>query len=166
MLWRDYNVHKDQELDLWISPSYDEKAQLINQFAFFHESVSEQHKWYVEHPNEMSNIADLFKVVEINGEIIALFILNYFTDDGGRFMVGINPMVIHPKKINQGYGQRILADFMKHVETIVNGKVEVISAGIDLRNQKSTVIFKKLGFQEVGRAPDDPEFVYYEYPYA
>lgn len=163
MLWRDYDLHMDKDLDLWVLPSYDTNVQLINRFAFFDEPVSEQFNWYLNNPNEGSNIADFFKVVEIGEETIAFFILNYYTDEKERFVVGINPIVVHPKKINKGYGQKVLREFMENVETIVKGKVDVIYAGIDRKNISSTKIFTKAGFKEVGNAPDDEDFIYYEF---
>ncbi|HLT64843.1 MAG TPA: GNAT family N-acetyltransferase [Flavobacterium sp.] len=160
--WRDYNIDKDKEIDGWILSSYSENADLINSYAFFNESVSEQYNWYMAHPFEMSNIADYFKVVEIDHKPIGLLILNYFKDDKDRLVLGINPIAINPKKINQGFGTSILSDLLINAKKIIGQKVDIFYAGIEEKNIISTKVFKKLGFQEVGRSPDDKEFVYYE----
>ncbi|MCJ7842301.1 GNAT family N-acetyltransferase [Lederbergia sp. NSJ-179] len=161
MKWRDYDIDLDKEIDSWILPSFSKNADLINTFAFFNEPVSKEYHWYKTHPLEMSNIADYFKVVEIDNEPIALFIFNYYKDDYGRLVLGINPMAIHPKKINKGYGTIVLADLIANTEEIMGQMVEIIYAGIDEKNIISTKVFKKFGFKEVGRT-DDKEFVYYE----
>lgn len=160
--WRDYDVNVDKKIDAWILKSFSENAALVNEYAFFDEPISKEYKWYKDHPLEMSNIADYFKVVEIKGETIALFIFNYFSDDDKRLVLGINPMTIHPKRMNQGYGTRILSDLVANAEEIIGHKVDVITAGIDEDNIMSTKVFTKVGFEEVGRT-DDKKFVYYEW---
>ncbi|GIN74444.1 hypothetical protein J14TS2_49190 [Bacillus sp. J14TS2] len=161
MKWRDYDIKIDKKIDAWILPSFSDNANLINKYAFFHEPISQQYIWYKEHPSEGSNIANYFKVVEMENEILAFFILNYFKDDHERLVLGINPMAIHPQHINQGYGTLILSDLITNTETIIGQKVEIIYAGIDEKNAISTNLFLKFGFKEAGRSPDK-KFIYYE----
>ncbi|KRG11646.1 hypothetical protein ACA29_15950 [Lederbergia galactosidilytica] len=163
MKWRNYNINEDKEIDDWILSSYSENANLINSYAFFNEPVSKDYNWYKDHPFETSNIADYFKVVEIDHRPIGLLILNYFKDDQNRLVLGINPIAINPKFINQGFGTRVLSNLLMNVENIVGQKVDVFYAGIDETNRISMKVFKKLGFQEVGRSPNDNEFIYFEF---
>lgn len=162
MKWRDYDINLDRELDDWILESFSENVDLVNKYAFFNTPISKEYKWYQDHPLEMSNIADYFKIVEIEGVTVALFVFNYFRDDHERSVLGINPMTVHPKLINQGYGTHILSDLVANTEEIIGHKVDAITASIDEENIRSTKVFKKVGFKEVG-ITDDREFVYYEF---
>lgn len=159
--WRDYDLSLDKEIDSWILPSYSKNAQLINRYAFFNEPASVQYEWYKTHPFEMSNIADYFKVVKLDHMIIALLILNYFKDDNGRLVLGINPIAVNPNLINQGYGTLILSDLIANTKVVTGCEVDVIYAGIDEKNSISTKLFSKFGFKEVGRS-EDKEFLYFE----
>lgn len=159
--WRDYDPNVDKEIDSWILANFSKNAHLINKYAFFNEPASEQYHWYKEHPKEGSNIADFFKVVEINNEVIAFLILNYFRDDSERLVLGVNPIAVEPNQINKGNGTLVLTDLITNSDTIIGHKVDVFYAGIDEKNNISTKVFKNLGFKESGRS-DDKEFVYYE----
>jgi len=159
--WRDYCVKTDKHLDSWILSDYSENANLLNKYALFNEPISHQYEWYQKHPYEMSNLGSYFKVAIVNNDVVSLIIINYGKDDLGRLVCGINPIIVDPNLINNGYGSFILNDFFKNAEKILNSKIDVFYAGIDEKNIVSKHIFIKFGFKQVGLS-EDKEFVYYE----
>lgn len=158
MKWRDYDLERDRELDSWILPSYSENAALINEFAFYDESVSEQYIWYLKNPEKLSTTEYWFKVVEIDGKVMALLILKLLYENG-KNVLSIDPIAVNPRFINQGYGTKIIKDLIENVETIIGRKVDTFHAAVEEKNILSKKVFAKLGFVEKKRS-EDGEFIY------
>jgi N-acetylglutamate synthase-like GNAT family acetyltransferase len=159
--WRDYSPESDKNLDLWIASEYHENVAAINKYAFFHEPLSKQYLWYQSNPHEMSTLRTYFKIAEMNGKPMACFILNYGINDEKKLVCGINPFVVNPNNMQKGYGNRILMNFIKHSEIIINDKIDVLFAGIDESNLIAKHIFTKNGFIKTGSSKDG-KFGYYQ----
>ena len=78
-----------------------------------------------------------------------------------RKVLGINPVVINPKYINNGYGRKILQHLINCKGKIFEMLPDRIYAGIDVSNERCRHLFMSLGFKQVGQT-DDNDFLYYE----
>jgi L-amino acid N-acyltransferase YncA len=63
--------------------------------------------------------------------------------------------------MQKGYGNRILMNFIKHSEIIINDKIDVLFAVIDESNLITKHIFTKNGFIKTGSSKDG-KFGYYQ----
>lgn len=160
ILWRDYMIEVDKKLDKWIDEEYSENAEYINKYALYNEPISKLYRWYKKHPYEMSNIRTYLKVAEIDYKVVAFVVINYGMIDN-QYVASLNPIVIDPKLMFKGLGTKILINFFENAEEILNTKVDVFDAGIDIDNKVSIHIFEKLGFKEIGRT-EDKKFIYYQ----
>ena len=107
--YRLYDPKLDKDLDEWSKKEYSNYYDQIHSFALFNENISQIYEWYSLHPNEMSNICDKLVVVEFDTTKIAFILINYF-EKNNKEVLGINPIVVNPKYINNGYGKSIIKD--------------------------------------------------------
>ena len=161
--FRLYDKKIDIDLDEWSNKDYSNYQNDVHKFALFDEIISQIYNSYIENPDQMGSIFDKVIVVEEDNLKVAVIVVNYFMDEkDNKKVLGINPILVNPKFINQGYGKRIIKYLID-----INGKIfdmlpNKIYAGIDIDNIRCKHLFEKLGFKLVGQT-DDNDFLYYEY---
>lgn len=161
--WCDYNYEKYYTIDSWNNDS--EYGDIINKYAMFDEPLSTTFKWYSE--NTMGKIKDVIKVVEENDNIIGFIILNISMNlKNDNLLIGINPIVINPSNLGNGYGKKVLLDLINnYVDIIKVGEVNyhsvIFTAGADESNSRCINMLLDLGFIKTG-IHEDGTFGYYE----
>lgn len=134
----------------------------VHKYVLFDESISQLYKWYIDNPNQTGSIFDKIVVVENDGLKIAVIVINYFESErDDKIVLGINPILINPKYINQGYGRRIIQYLIDTKGRIFDMLPDRIYAWIDVSNTRCKHLFESLGFKLVSQT-DDNEFLYYE----
>ena len=76
-------------------------------------------------------------------------------------VLGINPILINPIYINQGYGRKIIQYLIDIKGKIFDMIPDKMYAGIDIDNIRCKHLFETLGFKLVG-STDENDFLYYE----
>ncbi|MCL2229321.1 MAG: GNAT family N-acetyltransferase [Firmicutes bacterium] len=147
-VWQDYNHGKHKSIDGWHSPD-------IDKFAMFNEPLSAQAEWYQK--NKLGKDIDFIKVVLLSEKIVAFLILN--KSDGE---VGINPIVVNPRFVDEGHGKKIMQDLITNYSTILNCKVDKFTANISLSNTVSIRFFESLGFK-FEKLNEDKNFASYTF---
>ena len=160
--FRLYDKKIDIDLDEWSNKDYSYYQNDVHKFALFNETISQIYNSYIENPDQMGSIFDKVIVVEDDSLKIAVIVVNYFMDEkDNKKVLGINPILVNPKFINQGYGKRIIKYLIDIKGRIFNMTPDKIFAGIDVTNTRCKHLFEKLGFMLVGQT-DDNDFLYYE----
>lgn len=159
--YRLYDPKLDIDLNEWSKKEYSNYYEQVHSFALFNEDISEIYEWYISHPNEMSNICDKLVVVEYDAIKIAFIVINYFEKDNKK-VLGINPIVVNPKYINNGYGKGIINDLISKKGNILDLSPDCIYAGIDSNNLICKHVFESTGFKNIG-STENRDFLYYEY---
>lgn len=162
MIFRMYDKTLDLDIDEWGSSSYSTNSYVVNKYALFSEKPSEIYDWYISHVGEMSDIFDKIIVVTDGSIKIAFIVFNYFHDEDGKRVCGINPILVNPKYINQGFGKRIIKEIIERKCEMFDMKPDYIYAGIDNDNLICKRMFEKNGFVSYGKSNDE-EFIYYKY---
>ena len=159
---RIYDKELDIDLDEWSKKDYSNYQNDVNKFALFNETISQIYNSYIENPGQMGSIFDKVIVVEENSLKIAVIVVNYFIDElDNKKVLGINPILVNPKYINQGYGKKIIKYLINIQGRIFDMLPDKMYAGIDVTNIRCKHLFEKLGFKLVGQI-DDNDFLYYE----
>lgn len=160
--FRLYDKELDMDLDEWGNKEYSDYHNDIHKFALFNETISQIYNWYIEKPNQMGSIFDKVVVVEEDSLKVAIIVINYFENEkDNKKVLGINPILVNPRYINQGYGRKIiqyLIDIKGKVFDMVPNKMY---AGIDIDNIRCKHLFESLEFNLIGKT-DDNYFLYYE----
>ena len=160
--FRLYNKEQDIDLDEWSNKDYSNYQNDVHKFALFDETISQIYNSYIESPDQMGSIFDKVIVVEEDSLKIAVIVVNYFIDEkDNKKVLGINPILVNPKLINKGYGNRIIKYLIDIKGRIFDMLPAKIYAGIDVNNIRCKHLFEKLGFKLVGQT-DDNDFLYYE----
>lgn len=163
MNFRLYDKLIDHDLEKWSRKDYSIYYNDVHKFALFDESISNLYQSYVDDPNQMGSLFDKIIVVEENNLKIAFIVINYFVSEiDNKKVLGINPILINPKYINQGYGRKIIQYLIDCKGRLFDMIPDRIYAGIDINNTRCMHLFEHLGFKLVGKT-DDNEFLYYEY---
>ena len=76
-------------------------------------------------------------------------------------VLGINPILVNPRYINQGYGRKIIQYLIDIKGEIFNIVPDKMYAGIDIENIRCKRLFESLGYKLVGLT-DEKDFLYYE----
>ena len=161
--FRLYDKELDIDLDEWSNNDYSDYQNEVHKFALFDETISQIYNSYMENPDQMGSIFDQVIVVEEDNLKVAVIVVNYFIDEkDNKKVLGINPILVNPKLINQGYGKRIIKYLIDIKGKIFDMLPNKIYAGIDIDNIRCKHLFEKLGFKLVGQT-DDNDFLYYEY---
>ncbi len=160
--FRLYDKLTDIDLEEWSKKDYSDYYNDVHKYALFGESISQLYQSYVDNPEQMGSIFDKVVVVTEDDLKVALIIINYFeSEKDNKKVLGINPILINPKYINQGYGRKIIQHLIACKGRIFNMLPDRIYAGIDISNVRCKHLFESLGFKLVGKT-DDNEFLYYE----
>lgn len=160
--FRLYNKELDIDLDEWSKKDYSNYYDDVHKFALFNETISQIYNWYIENPDQTGSIFDKVIVVEEDDLKVAVIVINYFESErDNKKVLGINPILIHPKYINRGYGRKIIQYLIDNKGKIFEMIPERIYTGIDVSNKRCKHLFESLGFELVGKT-DDNEFLYYE----
>lgn len=157
-----YNKELDIDLDEWSTKEYSEYYNDVHKYALFDESISQLHQCYIDNPNQTGSIFDKVIVVEVDDLKVAVIVINYFESErDNKKVLGINPILVNPKFINQGYGRKIIQSLIDNKGRMFEMIPERIYAGIDVINLRCKCLFETLGFKLVGKT-DDNEILYYE----
>ena len=160
--FRLYDKELDIDLDEWSKKDYSNYQNDVHKFALFDETFSQIYNSYIENPDQMGSIFDKVIVVEEGSLKVAVIVVNYFIDEkDNKKVLGINPILINPKYINQGYGKKIIKYLINIKGRIFDMLPAKIYAGIDVNNIRCKHMFEKFGFKLVGQT-DDNDFLYYE----
>ena len=160
--FRLYNKELDIDLEEWSKKDYSLYYNDVHKYALFNENISDLYQSYIDNPNQMGSIFDKIVVVEENNLKVALIVINYFESERDeKKVLGINPILINPKYINNGYGRKILQHLINCKGKIFEMLPDRIYAGIDVSNERCRYLFMSLGFKQVGQT-DDNDFLYYE----
>lgn len=160
--YRLYDKEIDNDLDEWSKKDYSDYYDDVHKFALFNESISQLYNSYIENPDQMGSIFDKVIVVEEDSLKVAIIVVNYFKDEkDNKKVLGINPILVNPKYINQGYGKRIIKHLINIKGRIFGMLPDKMYAGIDIDNIRCKHLFESLGFKLVGKT-DDNDFLYYE----
>lgn len=160
--FRLYDKELDIDLEEWSTKEYSEYYSDVHKYALFDERISELYQWYIDNPDQTGSIFDRIVVVEEDDLKVAAIVINYFESErDGKKALGINPILINPKYINQGYGKRIVTYLIDCKGRLFGMIPDRIYAGIDVINLRCKHLFESLGFKLVGKT-DDNEFLYYE----
>ena len=160
--FRLYDKELDIDLNEWSKKDYSKYQNDVHKFALFNETISQIYNSYIANPDQMGSIFDKVIVVELDSLKIAVIVVNYFIDEkDNKKVLGINPILVNPKLINKGYGQRIIKYLIDIKGKIFDMLPAKIYAGIDVNNIRCKHLFEKLGFKLV-RQTDDNDFLYYE----
>ena len=160
--FRLYNKELDIDLEEWSKKDYSLYYNDVHKYALFNENISDLYQSYIDNPDQMGSIFDKIVVVEENNLKVALIVINYFKSERDeKKVLGINPILINPKYINNGYGRKILQYLINCKGKIFDMLPDRIYAGIDVSNARCRHLFMSLGFKQVGQT-DDNEFLYYE----
>ena len=160
--FRLYDKQFDIALDEWSNKYYSNYQNDVNKFALFDETISQIYNSYIENPDQMGSIFDKVIIVEEESLKVAVIVINYFIDELDRKKVlGINPILVNPKYINQGYGKRIIKYLIDIKGRIFNMLPDKMYAGIDVTNIRCKHLFESMGFKLVGQT-DNNDFLYYE----
>ena len=160
--FRLYDKKLDIDLEEWSTKEYSEYYNDVHKYALFDETISQIYNSYIENPEQMGSIFDKVIVVEEGSLKVAVIVVNYFIDEkDNKKVFGINPILVNPKLINQGYGKRIIKYLIEIKGRIFEMLPDRIYAGIDVGNLRCKHLFESLGFKLVGKT-DDNEFLYYE----
>ena len=160
--FRLYNKELDIDLEEWSKKDYSLYYNDVHKYALFNENISDLYQSYIDNPDQMGSIFDKIVVVEENNLKVALIVINYFKSERDeKKVLGINPILINPKYINNGYGRKILQHLINYKGTIFDMLPDRIYAGIDVSNARCRHLFMSLGFKQVGQTEDN-EFLYYE----
>ena len=152
----------DIELDEWSKKDNSDYQNDVHKFALFDETISQIYNSYIENPDQMGSIFDKVVVVTENDLKVALIIINYFVSEkDNKKVLGINPILINPKYINQGYGRKVIQYLIDCKGRIFDMMPDKMYAGIDIDNMRCKHVFESLGFKLVGQT-DDNDFLYYE----
>lgn len=162
--WIDYNYEKYKAIDDWNQDNI--YGDIINKYAMFDEPLSETFKWYQE--NKMGKIKDVIKVIEDpDNNILGFIILNISQNqESKKLLIGINPIVVNPSVIANGYGKRIIKDLIDNYIEIINVSdlkysSVLFTAGISESNARCIKMFLSSGFIKTG-IHEDGTFGYYE----
>lgn len=160
--FRLYDKEFDIDLDEWANKDYSNYQNDVHKFALFDETISQIYNSYIENPDQMGSIFDKVVVVTENDLKVALIIINYFVSEkDNKKVLGINPILINPKYINQGYGRKVIQYLIDCKGRIFDMMPDKMYAGIDIDNMRCKHVFESLGFKLVGQT-DDNDFLYYE----
>ena len=160
--FRLYDKELDTDLDEWSNKDYSNYQNDVHKFALFDETISQIYNSYIENPDQMGSIFDKVVVVTENDLKVALIIINYFVSEkDNKKVLGINPILINPKYINQGYGRKVIQYLIDCKGRIFDMMPDKMYAGIDIDNMRCKHVFESLGFKLVGQT-DDNDFLYYE----
>lgn len=160
--FRLYDKELDIDLDEWSIKEYSEYYNDVNKYALFDERISKLYQWYIDNPDQTGSIFDRIVVVEEADLKVAVIVINYFESErDSKKVLGINPILINPKYINNGYGRKIIQYLIDNNGKIFEMIPDRIYAGIDVSNLRCKHLFESLEFKLVGKT-DDNEFLYYE----
>lgn len=160
--FRLYDKLTDIDLEEWSKKDYSNYYNDVHKYALFDESISQLYQSYVNNPEQMGSIFDKIVVVTEDNLKVALIVINYFeSEKDNKKVLGINPILINPKYINQGYGRRIIKHLIDCKGRIFDMLPDRMYAGIDISNVRCKHLFESLGFKLVGKT-DDNDFLYYE----
>ena len=160
--FRLYDKKLDIDLEEWSTKEYSEYYNDVHKYALFDETISQIYNSYIENPEQMGSIFDKVIVVEEGSLKVAVIVVNYFIDEkDNKKVFGINPILVNPKLINQGYGKRIIKYLIEIKGRIFEMLPDRIYAGIDVDNLRCKHLFESLNFKLYGKS-DDNEFLYYE----
>ena len=161
--FRLYDKELDIDLDEWSKKDYSDYQIDVQKYALFDETLSQIYNWYIENPDQMGSIFDKVIVVEEDLLKVAIIVINYFIDEkDNKKVLGINPILVNPKLINQGYGRRIIQYLIDIKGEIFDMVPDKMYAGIDIDNIRCKHLFESLGFKLVGQT-DENDFLYYEF---
>ena len=161
--FRLYDKELDIDLDEWSNKDYSNYQNDVHKFALFDETISQIYNSYIENPDSMGSIFDKVIVVEEDSIKVAIIIVNYYIDEkDNKKVLGINPLLINPKLINQGYGKRIIKYLIDIKGRIFDMWPDKMYAGIDIDNIRCKHLFESLGFKLAGQT-DSNDFLYYEF---
>lgn len=160
--FRLYDKKNDIDLDEWSNKDYSNYQSDVHKFALFDETISQIYNLYIENLDQMGSIFDKVIVVEEGSLKVAVIVVNYFIDEkDNKKVLGINPILVNPKLINNGYGKRIIKYLIDIKGRIFDMLPYKMYAGIDIDNKRCKHLFECLEFKLVGQS-DDNNFLYYE----
>ena len=119
----------------------------------------EQHHYFLEHPFDMANIKSFIKVFEVKGTVVSVVAFHYYVENE-IYSLSINPLIVHPEKMNQGFGYQTLKLIVENPYDIVEGKVDIVKALVKIDNTVSIKMFEKIGFK---KEKTDEGFIDYTY---
>jgi len=159
--FRLYDKELDIDLQEWSDKDFSNYQNEVHKFALFNETISQIYNKYIENPDQMGSIFDKVIVVEEDALKVAVIVINYFIDEkDNKKVLGINPILVNPRYINQGYGRKIVQYLIDIKGKIFDMVPDKMYAGIDIDNLRCKHLFETLGFKVVGAA-DENDFLYY-----
>lgn len=160
--FRLYDKEIDIDLEEWSKENYSKYYNDVHKYALYNESIFDLYQSYIDNSEQMGSIFDKIIVVLDKDVKVALIVINYFVSEkDNKKVLGINPILINPKLINQGYGRKIIKYLIDCKGRIFEMLPDRIYAGIDVSNKRCKYLFESLGFELVGKTIDN-EFLYYE----
>ena len=160
--FRLYKKELDIDLDEWSKQEYSKYYDDVHKFALFKETISQIYNGYIKNPDQMGSVFDKVIVVEEDGLKAAVIVVNYFINEkDNKKVLGINPILVNPRHINQGYGRKIIQYLINIKGKIFDMIPDKMYAGIDIDNMRCKHLFESLGFKLIGTT-DGNDFLYYE----
>jgi len=160
--FRLYKKELDIDLDEWSKQEYSKYYDDVHKFALFKETISQIYNGYIKNPDQMGSVFDKVIVVEEDGLKAAVIVVNYFINEkDNKKVLGIKPILVNPRHINQGYGRKIIQYLINIKGKIFDMIPDKMYAGIDIDNMRCKHLFESLGFKLIGTT-DGNDFLYYE----
>ena len=141
-IWENYSSKEHHEIDIWNSMNSD-----IDKFAMYGDTLSKQASWYKNNPDDkISNYKDLIYVIKEDSKIIG-YIISNLSFLNGYYVANINPIVINPAYLRNGYASSVIEELMNNTSKLLVDKIKYIMVVIEKSNISSINLFKKLGFR-------------------
>lgn len=155
MRFRKYKKRIDSDIDYW--GNYSEE---INKYALFGDTISNIFEWYKEHPGEIGDISNQIVVVLESGMKIAVIVFNYFHNEEDKKVLGFNPIIVNPKYVNKGFGNKIIQKIIKD-KKVLDIDPDALYACVDSNNVVSIKLFESNGFKISKKRTDN----FFDYMY-
>ena len=169
--WEDYNIEEHECLDRWMDRDYSPNSELIYNFAIGNLSSISEEVEYANFEREEGlaagrDLPTAIKVVKHNDEVVAVVFVRCtpaFNLSGKRMFYGsINPIIVNPTLLGQGYGKAIIGDLIKKADKITGVKIDVLTASVDRKNERSLRLIRGQGFFENMESPYN--IIYFKKP--
>ena len=140
-IWETYLKENHFEIDTWNNMNSD-----IDKYAMYGDTLSEQALWYKDNPDDIiSNYKDLIYVIKEATRTIGFVICNISFIEN-YYIANINPIVINPAYLKNGYASLVIEDLIKNSSKLLVKNLKYIMVMIEKSNVGSIKLFEKIGF--------------------
>ena len=143
LIWIEYPNQHENEIETWC----DEFAVC---FALDDNSVKAEHQWYLNSDKYTHNKNYFCKVVLDGNVPVALLMVAVFEDAMKTHLheriVYLDTLIINPAVRGQGYGTRVVADFLQNANEIIGVGHYIFVSQVHKDNDIAKKLCTKLGF--------------------